>query len=189
MTDPQADLAELMAGASAREPLADAPGKSGARLERVEIDGRRYVLKHLDLAADWTMRLAACVASRSSCGNGASSAGSACINQPIVAVGYEPPGDAAVRPAGGCAVLMHDVADWLVPATDEPITAAQHAYFLRHMAALHAAYWDCGREYEVVPAMHRYLELSPWLGRRRRAVRSGTWSRSSSAGAGSCCRR
>jgi hypothetical protein len=31
------------------------------------------------------------------------------------------------------------------------------------MAALHAAFWACGDEFEVVPAMHRYLELSPWM--------------------------
>ena len=38
----------------------------------------------------------------------------------------------------------------------------QHLSFLRHMAALHAAFWGCGDEIEVVPVMHRYLELSPW---------------------------
>ena len=31
------------------------------------------------------------------------------------------------------------------------------------MAALHAAFWGCGQEFDVVPAMHRYLELSPWM--------------------------
>jgi hypothetical protein len=167
-------LAEMLAAASVQQPLADAPGKSGARLERVVIDGRGYVLKHLDLGADWTMR-----ASGSLRGvplelweRGILDRLPACINQPIVAVGYEPPAGTAARPggrtapsppAGGCAVLMADVADWLVPATDEPISARQHHDFLRHMAAMHAAYWDCGSEYEVVPAMHRYLELSPWL--------------------------
>jgi Phosphotransferase enzyme family len=157
-------LAELLAAATVRQPLADAPGKSGARLERVVIDGRLYVLKHLDLGADWTMR-----ASGSLRGvplelweRGILDRLPDCINQPIVAVGPEP-GAAAAQPAGGCAVLMADVAEWLVPAIDEPISARQHHDFLRHMAAMHAAYWDCGSEYEVVPAMHRYLELSPWL--------------------------
>jgi Phosphotransferase enzyme family len=160
----RSSLAELLAAASVRQPLAGAPGKSGARLERVVIDGRGYVLKHLDLAADWTMR-----ASGSLRGvplelweRGILDRLPACISQPIVAVGYEP-GDSAARPAGGCAVLMADVAEWLVPATDEPISARQHRDFLHHMAAMHAAYWACGSECEVVPAMHRYLELSPWL--------------------------
>ena len=85
---------------------------------------------------------------------------------------------------------MHDVADWLVPATDEPVPrGAARLSFLRHMAALHAAYWGCGSEYEVVPAMHRYLELSPWLAEAEAACGPSTWCRSWSARAGSCCRR
>ncbi len=172
MTD-QPDLAGLLAAATVREPMPDAPGKSGARLERVVIEGRRYVLKHMDLAADWTMR-----ASGSLRGvpldlweRGVLSRLPDCINQPIVAVGYEPPVGAAV-PAGGCAVLMADVTEWLVPATDEPISALQHQDFLRHMAAMHAAYWDCGSECEIVPVMHRYLELSPWLAEAEASVGS-----------------
>ena len=39
-----------------RTPLDGVPGKSGAVLERVMIDGQGYVLKHLDLSDDWTMR-------------------------------------------------------------------------------------------------------------------------------------
>jgi hypothetical protein len=166
---------QMLAGASSRVPLADAPGKSGARLERVEIDGSSYVLKYLDLAADWTMR-----ASGSLRGvplelweRGILSRLPECINQPIVAVGRVQPDPAAVSPAGGCAVLMHDVSSWLVPATDEPIPLGQHQDFLRHMAAMHAAYWGCGRDCEVVPAMHRYLELSPWLAEAEQAVGSG----------------
>jgi hypothetical protein len=58
---------------------------------------------------------------------------------------------------------MHDVGRWLVPVSDGPIPLTQHERFLDHMAALHAAFWGQGSEIEVVPAMHRYLELSPWL--------------------------
>jgi hypothetical protein len=177
MTEPLvagADLASLLARADVREPLADAPGKSGARLERVEIDGRRYVLKHLDLAADWTMR-----ASGSLRGvplelweRGLLDRLPGCINQPIVAVGATPAGRGEAGPAGGCAVLMHDVSRWLVPATDDPIAPGQHRDFVWHMAAMHAAYWECGSDCEVVPVMHRYLELSPWLAEAEAAVRS-----------------
>ena len=56
-----AGLPELLAAATAREPLDDGPGKSGARLERLVIGGERYVLKHMDLAADWTMRTTGCL--------------------------------------------------------------------------------------------------------------------------------
>jgi Phosphotransferase enzyme family len=169
------DLSGLLAAATVREPLSDAPGKSGARLERVEIDGSRYVLKHLDLAADWTMR-----ASGSMRGvplelweRGILSRLPPCINQPIVAVGREPADGSKSGPSGGCAVLMRDVARWLVPASDEPIQASQHGDFLNHMAAMHAAYWDCGSDCDIVPAMHRYLELSPWLAEAETYLGSG----------------
>jgi hypothetical protein len=168
-----ADMAELLSAATRRERLDDAPGKSGATLERLRIDGRDYVLKHLDLGDDWTMR-----ASGSLRGvpldlweRGILGRLPACINQPIVAVTREPghgPG-----PSGGCAVLMHDVSPWLVPVSDEPIPLGQHQAFLRHMAAMHAAYWDCGSECEMVPPMHRYLELSPWLAEAEAAIGSG----------------
>ena len=39
---------------------------------------------------------------------------------------------------------MRDVTEWLVPATDAPVPVEQHERFLRHMAALHASFWDCG---------------------------------------------
>ena len=61
---------------------------------------------------------------------------------------------------------------WLVPATDAPIGLAQHRRFLRHMAALHASFWGCGDELDVVPVMHRYLELSPWMAEAEAATGS-----------------
>src|SRR6266702_510694 len=149
-------LAELLAGATERTGLDEAPGKSGATLERVVIDGQAYVLKHLDLTRDWTMRASGCLrgAPLVLWERGILARLPGCLNQPIVGAAPEP---------GGCALLMHDVARWLVPATDAPITPDQHTRFLRHMAALHAEFWACGDECEVVPAMHRYLELSPWM--------------------------
>ena len=47
---------EMLAAATRREPLTHSDGKSGVTLERVEIDGERYVLKHLHPADDWLMR-------------------------------------------------------------------------------------------------------------------------------------
>jgi len=166
------DLAELLAGATERTVLADVPGKSGASLERVVIGGQPYVLKHLDLAEDWTMRASGCLrgAPLTLWERGILARLPDCFNQPIVgAVQEERAGPA---PAGGCALLMHDVSPWLVPVTDAPITAGQHLRFLQHMAMLHAAFWDCGAELDVVPAMHRYLELSPWMAEAEAAIGS-----------------
>jgi hypothetical protein len=165
-------VTDLIAGATERIPLTDGAGKSGARLERVVIGGQRYVLKHLDLAEDWTMRASGCLlgAPLLAWQRGLLARLPACFNQPIVGVAPEVGG--GPPPSGGCALLMRDVTPWLVPVTDEPISLDQHLRFLRHMAALHAAFWACGGECEVVPVMHRYLELSPWLADAEAAVGS-----------------
>jgi hypothetical protein len=166
------DVAELLAGATERTALDGAPGKSGARLERVVIGGQPYVLKHLDLAVDWTVRAAGDLrgAPLTLWERGILARIPACFNQPIVGVAREEA--AGPGPSGGCALLMHDVSPWLVPATDALLPLGQHLSFLRHMAALHAAFWDCGAEFDVVPAMHRYLELSPWMAQAEAAVGS-----------------
>jgi hypothetical protein len=167
-----ASVTDLIAGATERTSLTEGAGKSGARLERVVIGGQPYVLKHLDLAQDWTMRASGCLrgAPLLAWERGLLARLPACFNQPIVGVAPEDGGGPA--PSGGCALLMRDVSPWLVPVTDEPISLDQHLRFLRHMAALHAAFWACGSECEVVPVMHRYLELSPWLAHAEAAVGS-----------------
>ena len=166
------DVAELLAGATERTVLAEVPGKSGASLEQVVIGGERYILKHLDLADDWTMRASGCLrgAPLTLWERGVLARLPDCFNQPIVgAAPEERPGP---PPSGGCALLMRDVSAWLVPAIDAPISLAQHQRFLRHMATLHASFWDCGSELDVVPAMHRYLELSPWMAEAEAAAGS-----------------
>jgi hypothetical protein len=167
-----ASLAGLLATATEREPLAEAPGKSGAVLERVVIGGEPYLLKHLDLATDWTMRASGCLSGAPLVlwERGILARLPASINQPIVAaarLGRSGPG-----PSGGCLLLMRDVGAWLVPATDEPISLGQHLRFIEHMADLHAAFWEGGDDLEVIPPMHRYLELSPWMARAEQAAGS-----------------
>src|SRR3974390_751776 len=114
-----ASVAELIAGATEGTGRAEMPGKSGARLEWLTIGGQPYVLKHLDLAEDWTMRASGCLrgAPLLAWERGILARLPACINQPIVGVAPEA-GDGQ-RPAGGCALLMRDVSRWLVPVTDE----------------------------------------------------------------------
>lgn len=147
---------QLLAGVTECEEL-EAPGKSGAVLERVRIDGRPYVVKYLDHDNDWSLRAAGVP-------------GSATVElwrrgilhdlpdeiaQPIVAVAHD-----TTRPALS-ALLMHDVGEWLVPAVDDPIPVEQNERFLDHLAALHVAFWETGRDIDVVSAEDRYLELSP----------------------------
>jgi hypothetical protein len=53
----EGSIAALLAGVTWREPLVADDGKSGNTLERVEIDGTRYVVKHQSVEADWIMRV------------------------------------------------------------------------------------------------------------------------------------
>lgn len=147
-------IEELLAGATDREPL-DNPGKSGAPLERVTIDGEAYVVKYLDLDADWILRVAKVPGSPTVelWRRGVLHELPACFNQPIVGVAHD-----ARRPTLS-ALLMHDVGAWLVPATDAAVPVDQHETFLDHMATLHVQFW--GRRIDVVAPVDRYLELSP----------------------------
>ena len=160
-----ASVDELVAGATHREPIVDGAGKSGALLERVVIAGERYVVKYLHLADDWTMRAAGDFSSASFTAwrRGLLARLPDCINQPIVGVAKDP---------GGCVLLMRDISQWLVPVTDEVIPLEQHVRFLDHMAAMHAAFWDAGEEVEVIPVMHRYLELSAWTAEAEASIGS-----------------
>ena len=156
---------ELLAGATDRLPL-DGPGKSGALLERVTIDGQPYVVKHLDHDKDWTLRVAGIPGSASVelWRRGILHQLPDCFNQPIVAVAQD-----AQRPTVS-ALLMHDIGKWLVPATDEIIPGEQHERFLDHMAALQAAFWE--QRVDVVAPADRYLELSPRMAAAEAALGS-----------------
>lgn len=147
---------QLLAGVTACEEL-EAPGKSGARLERVRIDGEPYVVKYLDHDRDWSLRAAGVPGSATVelWRRGILHDLPAEIAQPIVAVAQD-----TARPALA-AILMHDVGAWLVPALDDPIGVEQNARFLDHLAALHVAFWETDRDIDVVSAEDRYLELSP----------------------------
>ena len=143
---------ELLDGADSREPLVSV-GKSGARLERVTIDGTAYVVKYLDREADWTIRASGFdgYATVELWRRGVLQALPACIRQPVVAVAEDTV----------AALLMEDVSPWLVPATDEPITVAQNEQLMDHLAQVHAAFWDTSLPIDVVTPTQRYLELSP----------------------------
>lgn len=161
---------ELLAGAVDRLTL-DGPGKSGALLERVSIDGSPYVVKHLDRDADWTLRIAGVAQVPGGppvelWRRGVLDALPDCFNQPIVAVAHD-----RQRPVVS-ALLMHDVGKWLVPADNTVIPLEQHERFLDHMAALHAAFWGAGPEIDVVAAADRYLELSPRMAAAEAALGS-----------------
>jgi hypothetical protein len=152
----------MLAGATGRVPLVDGAGKSGATLERVTLGGDPYVVKYLTLADDWTMRAAGVLggASLEVWRRGLFSRLPDCLDQPIVAVAREPATDTR---GPVTALLMRDVGEWMVPVNDDVIPLDQQLRFLDHMSTMHATFWGGGEEIAVVPPMHRYLELSPWM--------------------------
>lgn len=157
-----ASVEELLPPGARRRDMSHVDSKSGARFERVEVDGRRYVLKHFDLADDWTMRAVGDVG----CGtlqlwtSGLLDELPDCFRQPIVGMAHDP---ASWPPARSTSMLMDDIGEYLVPPGDDPIELTQHLSFIDHMAALHAHFWERGPEIDIIPSENRLLELSPWL--------------------------
>jgi hypothetical protein len=145
---------ELLVGASSREPLVQEDGKSGARFERVVIDGQRYVLKHLSLDDDWIMRATGDLGCRPLLvwEAGLLERLPACFDAAVVG---------AVREERGAALLMKDVGDLLVPEGDALLPLDQHVRFLDHMAVLHAAFWGWEDHVGLAPLETRYLEFAP----------------------------
>jgi hypothetical protein len=147
-----ASLHELVARAE-RTPLATV-GKSGARFERVRIDGAPYVLKHQDPEQDWLMRWAAVPGGSTAelWRRGLLDELPACVEHPVVAVASD-----GVRSS----LLMRDVGPWLVIPDDDHDRVERQGRFLDHMAALHAQFWETSLPVDIVSSERRYLALSP----------------------------
>ena len=147
-----ASVDELIAGATSRTPMASTDSKSGARFERVVIDGERYVLKHVDRHDDWIMRQTGDIG----CvpivvwESGVLDLVPDCIDHTTVG---------AARVGDGGAVLMRDVGAALVPSGDAPLALAQHLRFLDHLAALHAARLGMDRHRRPDPGREPVLVL------------------------------
>ena len=169
MPDVLSNIDDLLAGVEGLEPLAGVPGVSGASLRRGSRDGQRYVVKLVDWRDDWTQHASGVLGGPvvPLWQRGVLDRLPDCINQPIVGVAME----------GGwgdwrTAVLMRDIGEWLIPATDEPIPMRTHRLQLTHLARMHATFWQPGAELDVVPEMHRFLELSPWMVQAEAAIGS-----------------
>ena len=163
-------LDRVLAGAADRAPMNNADGKSGARFERVTIDGERFVVKYLDIRDDWTMRATGQLAYAPVLlwRRGLLDRLPACFLQPIVDVATVDgtPDDRQV------ALLMRDVGEWLVPEGDEVLSLDTHLQLLDHLATLCAVFWGGGHDLELVPMMNRFLEISPWTAIAEAAIGS-----------------
>jgi hypothetical protein len=154
---------ELIYGATDRRPLVAGDAKSGARLERVVIDGERFVLKHLHPDDDWTMRGFGDLGCRpvEVWSSGLLDALPSVIDHAVVgaARGFG-------RNGWGAVLLLRDVGPHLVPEGTAPVPLDTHRQLLDHLAELAAAFWevDPGGLPELLSLESRYTAFGPgWL--------------------------
>lgn len=157
-------LDDLLAAAGSRQRWFPEDTKSGARFERLVIDGQRYVLKYQDARDDWLMRASGDGGGRYArlWQHGLLDALPPVIDHAVVAADVD---------NGVGRILLRDVTGELL----EPgaaFTMAQHQRFLDHMAALHAAFWGWRDDVGLTPIDRRYLIFSPDVARNEEAIGS-----------------
>ena len=158
-------LQDLLAEASSRTPWVPDDTKSGARFERVVIDDDRYVLKYQDPRDDWLLRATGDPGQRYVLlwERGLLSRMPGVIDSAVVSASFD--GTVGM-------VLLRDVGGQLVPP-GRPLSAPQHARFLDHMAAMHAAFWSWHDDVGLTPLSTRYLMFSPAVAQAEAARGSG----------------
>jgi hypothetical protein len=151
---------DLVAGATDRELWKTADSLSGSALERLVIDGDRYVLKHLHVDDDWIMRAQGDLYSRPLIMwmSGLFDALPDCFDHTIVGVASN-----LGRNGWGCAVLMRDVSPYMVRVADGLIPLDQHLRFLDHMAQLHVHFRGFSDEIGLMAMGSRFYSLTPLM--------------------------
>ncbi len=153
-----ASVAALLDGVTDRQVLVAEDGKSGNWLERVTVDGQRYVAKHLTYEGDWIMRV---MGDREFWAYRAARAGlfdqlPPTVDHAVVGVALDGQGT-----TGELVFLMDDVGAELVPEGDEVVAVAHHRDFLAHMAQMHAAYWGWTDDLGLETMAQRVLPFAP----------------------------
>jgi hypothetical protein len=145
---------ELTAGATDRVEVRTSDAKSGARFERLLVDGEPLFLKVLSAEDDWIMRVT---------GNTTNwefktwRAGLYAATPPVI--------DHTVRgmalEGGRLAILMTDCGDDLVPPGDDPVPAAHHEHFHDAMATMHAHFMGWHDDLGLQELSRRWLFFAP----------------------------
>lgn len=165
-----ASVTELFGAPVRGEPVTADDGKTGAPLERVTVDGQRYVLKYLHPANDWVMRATGDVGYRpiAMWRHGWLDQVPDSIDHAVVGAAWQGRPDDR-----GGVIVMRDVGACLLPEGDAEIPLDQHLSFLDHMAQLHVAFWECRDTIGLLPLSTRLVCFGPRLGETERA-RGGT---------------
>jgi hypothetical protein len=151
-------LEELVSRATDRTPVRTSDAKSGARFERLTIDGTAYFLKMLSAQSDWIMRV---TGNSSHWELKAWRAGlyAECpqvIDPTIVGMALDGSGASAQL-----SILMTDCGPELVPPGDDPIPLAHHHRFLDDMAAMHAHFLGWHDTVGLQEHRRRWLFFAP----------------------------
>lgn len=148
-----ASLMELLARAQERRQWVPDDTKSGARFERVVLDGEQFVLKYQDPRDDWLLRAVGDpgLSYVRLWESGLLARLPRVIDHAVVAAAFD--GSVGM-------VLLRDVSSSLL---DEGrlFTPAQHARYLDHMAELHATFWGWTDDVGLTDLTRRYLMFSP----------------------------
>lgn len=146
-------LTDLLARAEQRRPWIPDDTKSGARFERLVVDGEELVLKHQDPRDDWLLRAAGDpgVSYVRLWESGLLDRLPPVIDHAVVAAAHD--GIEGL-------VLLRDVGDTLLDP-GAPFSPELHGRLLDHMAAMHAAAWGWRDDVGLTPLRRRYLMFSP----------------------------
>src|SRR5436190_9850957 len=150
-------IEELIAGATSREPFFVSDSKSGSPFERVVIDGESFILKHVHIDDDWTMRFNGDVGCKPAqvWQAGLMDVLPERIDHAVVGVAA-----GLGRNGWGAALLMHDRSDAMVPPGDNVLSMEQHLSLLDTLAALSARMWGWQDDVGLVPLGSRWT----WFG-------------------------
>jgi Ecdysteroid kinase-like family len=146
-------LDDLLARAEHRRPWAPEDTKSGARFERLVVDGEELVLKHQDPRDDWLLRATgdAGLSYVRLWESGVLDRLPPVIDHAVVAAAHD--GTEGL-------VLLRDVSPALLD-TGTRFSSELHARLLDHMATLHASMWGWHDDIGLTPLRRRYLMFSP----------------------------
>lgn len=157
---------ELLARASQRAPFSTTDAKSGSRLERITVDGEPYIVKHVHVDDDWTMRCWGDVGPRPYLvvAHGLVDLLPERIDHATVAAARSGRND------WGATLVLRDVEPWLVPPGDDPLPEDTHLGFLDDCAALCARTWGWRDKIGLLPYGSRWLCFGPAMLEVERAL-------------------
>ena len=149
---------ELLASAERREPFNPSERRSASHFERVWIDGEPHVVKYLHRDFDFMLRALGDDGARTlrAYASGLFDTAPDVIDHAVVGAAGGVGDDRS-----GCAFLMRDVSDELVPPGDDVFPEEQHHAFIDHMARMCASTWGWRDTMGLAPYAGRWSFTGP----------------------------